>query len=99
MRMPKDLEEGRALYDQWYRLNGRYYIKADVRLGDGCVYRDVVFDGDSYIAVEVNRRPIYEQPAFIGQPVLAFLVTRDRSPGRHSHVATPEDRALFEGSG
>ena len=95
LRMPTDREEGKTVYERWDRLNGRYYIRADVRLTDGCVYRDVVFDGDSYVAVEANGERIYEQPTFVGQHVLAFLVTRDRSPGRHFQVATSDERAAF----
>ena len=96
LRMPADLEEAKAVHGRWDRLNGRYYIKADVRLGDGRVYRDVMFDGDRYVGVEANGRPIYDQPALIGQQVLGFLVTRDRSPGRRFEVATPDERATFE---
>jgi hypothetical protein len=99
MRMPKDVEEGRTVtvYDQWDRLNGRYYIKAEVRLEDGCVTA-VAYSTETYIAVEVNRRPIYEQPSFFGQRVVAFVGTRNRSPGRNLHTA-PDDRALFERNG
>lgn len=53
-----------------------------MRLSDGCIYRDVVFDGDRYVAVEINERPVYEQPELFEQEVLAFVVTSDYSPGR-----------------
>ena len=97
-RMPATGEEAKAVYDRWDRLNGRYYIKADVRLTDGTYWRDMVFDGDSYVAVEAARRPLYEQPALFGREILAFLVTRDRSAGRHFKDASPEERAAFEKS-
>lgn len=93
--MPIDRDEAQAVYDRWDRLNGRYYIEADVRLNDGCVYRNVVFDGDRYVAVEVNGGPVYDQPEFFGQQVLAFVITSDYSPGRRFRVATPDERAAF----
>jgi hypothetical protein len=95
LRMPRDSDEAQAVYTRWDRLNGRYYIKADVRLGDGRVYRDVVFDGDRYVAVEINGQAIYGQPEFFEQQVLEFVVTSDYSPGRRFTVATREERAAF----
>ena len=98
LRMPADRDEAKTVYDRWDRLNGRYYVKADVRLSDGRVYRNVVFDGDRYVAVEVNGRAIYDQPVLTGQQILAYVVTRDRSPGRRFPVATPDERRTFEHS-
>ena len=97
LRMPTDETEARAVYARWDQLNGRYYVEADVRLSNSRLHRDVVFDGDTRVAVEVNGRPIYEQPMFIGQDVAAFLVTSDYSPGRQFKVATAEERAAFGG--
>jgi hypothetical protein len=93
--MPVDGDEAKAVYARWDRLNGRYYITADVRLNDNCVYKNVVFDGDRCVAVEINGRPAYDQPEFFEQQVLGFVVTSDYSPGRRFKVATREERDAF----
>ena len=51
LRLPENVDEYLAVRDRWDFLNGRYYIVADVVLSDGRYVRELVFDGDSRIAV------------------------------------------------
>src|SRR2546421_12804015 len=94
-RMPQSVEEARTVYERWDGLNGRYYVKADVRLDDGSLHRDVVVDADTLVVVEAGGCPMYEQPTLIGREVIAFVVTRDRSPDRRYPVVTEHDRETF----
>jgi hypothetical protein len=94
--MPLNCDEAKAVFDGWDRLNGRYYVRADVRLSNDQVYRDVTFDADRYIAVRINGWPVYDRPELFGLQVVAFLITRDRSPSRDFRVATREERAAFD---
>ena len=71
--MPPDEATARAVYADWDRLNGRYYKRADLRLLDGKVLENVIFDSDSRVVVEMQERPISEQPELFG---LEFEVLR-----------------------
>lgn len=95
--MPESPAEAEQVFRRWDELNGRYYFKADLLLEGGRFLLDVVFDGDSRIAVEYGRRPIYLQHAdLISQAVLAWLVTMDYSSGRTFGNATEDERRRFQ---
>jgi hypothetical protein len=93
--MPATLKEAKEVYCHYDRLNGRYYVKADVVLVGGGFLRDVGFDGDYAIAVEVDGRPVYDQPGLIGRRVEAALVTQDYSAGGRFGNASEAERQRF----
>jgi hypothetical protein len=95
LRLPADAAEAGRVYRRWDSLNGRYYVVADVRLADGTALRDVVFDGDSGVAVEYTRRPLSDQPELLGRSVAAWVVTRDYSCAGRFGVSSPQQRAAF----
>jgi hypothetical protein len=97
--MPPSVERGKAVYQRWDRLNGRYYVTADVRLSDGSLHRGVHFDGDTRIAVLIGGQPAYEVAGSIGKQIVSYAVTSDYSSGRGFGVASPEERAAFEAEG
>jgi hypothetical protein len=81
-RMPNTPEEAEQVYRRWDTLNGRYYFVADIVFVDGTTQKDVIFDGDSNIAVQIDGKKILDQPGFFGQPIIKFLVTDDKTGGR-----------------
>lgn len=52
-RFPTSQDESDAVWKRWDRLNGRYYYVADVILKNGRIIREVTFDKDTNIAVEI----------------------------------------------
>jgi hypothetical protein len=72
------------VYRQWDGLNGRYYFVADVFLDDGSVRRDVTFDSDKNVAVEIARRRVWEVRELMGKQVIQLL--RVRRPGGTEQV-------------
>jgi hypothetical protein len=98
-RMPVSEDEARRVFARWDRLNGRYDYIADVRFADGAHHRNVVFDADTNIAVEINGGPVFLDPTFFARAIAAVLVTRDRSPGHRRAEASDEQRDAFERSG
>jgi hypothetical protein len=88
-RLPFDALEAERVFRRWDSLNGRYYFKADVRLDDGTLLQDMMFDGDTNIAVEFNRQWLYLQPQLLGRDIVAWLVTKDYTGGTRHGDATP----------
>gem|GEM_PF-4403834 len=85
--MPADAAEAERVYRRWDSLNGRYYFIADVALTDGSLLRDVVFDSDTNVAVQVN-------PEVYGATISEWLVTRDRT----GSTASSAEREAFAAS-
>jgi hypothetical protein len=92
-RFPTSESEARKVYRHWDRLNGRYYFVADVALRNGNVLRDVVFDGESNIAVALNDRLYLEhgyEAALLGVDVADVLMTTDCASGSLKRLAVDE---------
>jgi hypothetical protein len=87
--------EAERVFRHYDGLNGRYYFKADIVLEDGRLLADVTFDGDSAVAVEYQRRFVYEQPDLLNKQAETWLVTIDRSCGRLFGDASEEQRRHF----
>jgi len=85
-RMPNTLGEAERVYRKWDIRNGRYSFVADIVFADGTSQKDVVFDGDSNIAVQIDGKIIVEQSRFFGQPIIEFFVTDDKTSGRRYTV-------------
>jgi hypothetical protein len=94
-RLPVDAFEAERVFRRWDSLKGRYYFEADVVIGDGTLLQDMVFDGDTNIAVEFDKRWIYLQPQLFGRDIRAWLVTKDRTPGGRYGDASREEREAF----
>jgi hypothetical protein len=98
-QLPRDATEAERVYNRWDSLNGRYYFKADIAVEGGLLLRDVIFDGDTQLAVLVGRRRISLEPGLLGRRVVAWLVTQDCScgflEGQRYGDATAEQRAAF----
>lgn len=95
-RMPESFAEAEQVFRRWDSLNGRSYFLADVLLEGGRVLIDVTFDGDTRIAVRYGRLPVYRQLSLVSQPVDAWLVTKDRTPGKPFGNATEDERRRFQ---
>ena len=54
---------------------------ADVVLPDGTFLANVVFDGDSRLAVEIEGRRITELPSHFGRPIADLFVVTSHVPG------------------
>lgn len=93
-RLPESVAEAERIFRRYRSLNGRYYLVADV-VWEGELHLGVVFDGDSRIAVESNRCPVYQQPSLIGKRVQDYLITKDRSCGTPFGEADAEGRQHF----
>jgi len=94
--MPQSLAEAEQAFRRWDTLNGRYYLRADVLLEGGRFLCDVIFDGDSGIAVRHGRLPVYRQIDLVGRSIAACLVTEDRSPGKPFGNAPDDERRRFQ---
>ena len=77
-RFPNSAEEAALVYEQWDRLNGRYYFMADVVLENGERLL-VTFDSDSNIAVQVGGLPV---AARFYLAVIRQCRVRDRNTAR-----------------
>jgi hypothetical protein len=95
-RMPESFAEAEQVFRRWDSLNGRSYFLADVLLEGGRFLTDVTFDGDTRIAVRHGRLPVYRQLSLVSQPVAAWLVTKDRTPGKPFGNATEDERRRFQ---
>src|SRR4051812_44236428 len=94
LRMPRDAEELKTVERRWSKLNGRYWITADVILDDGQYCPGVGFDGDSHIAVDAQDAGTIP-PDLVGKRIIAYLVLAD-STSRHKREATKDDRLTFK---
>jgi hypothetical protein len=65
-RFPKCAIEYWAVCAHWDHLNGRYYFVGDVVLSTGQTVREVTFDRDTNVAVEIDDRPMTE---FFGREI------------------------------
>ena len=94
--MPTDVKQAASVHRMWDARNGRYYLTADVVLGDGMFLRDVTFDGDSRVAVMVGDRPLSELPAYFGKRIADCFTVADCATGTLRFRADEERRAAFE---
>lgn len=93
--MPDTIAEAVRVSRQYESLNGRYYFVANILLEEGRFLEAVTFDGDSRVAVEYGGHPLSQQPDLIAKPVVAYLVTRDRSAGQNFGDADEVQRQRF----
>ena len=80
------------VYDMWDARNRRYWLCADVMLEDGTFLRDVVFDGESRVAVQIAGRDLDEFPGCFGKRITDFFTVEDFSPGREPPFRADEQR-------
>ena len=89
--MPSNSNEAAKAYSWWDARNGRYFLVADVVLDDGTFLKDVTFDTDLRMAVEVGHRPSAEFPAYFGKRVTDLCTVS--VPGVYTN--NDERRAAF----
>jgi hypothetical protein len=89
--MPANSKQAAEAYRWWDDRNGRYFLVADVVLEDGTFLKDVIFDTDLQVAVEVGRRPAAEFPAYFGKRVAELCTVME--PGVYTN--NDERRAAF----
>jgi hypothetical protein len=89
--MPANLKQAAEAHRWWDARNGRYFLTADVVLEDGTFLRDVTFDTDLQIAVEVGHRPLAEFPVYFGKRVVNLCTVME--PG--GHTTNDKRRAAF----
>ena len=90
--MPSDATQAASVHRMWDARNGRYYLTADVVLENGTFLRDVTFDGDSRVAVEVG---LAEFPAYFGKRIVDFFTVADCATGTFRFRAEEERRTAF----
>ena len=93
--MPINPAEGERVFQHYQANNGRYYLIADVLLKDNRLLQEVIFEGDSLVAVEYQRQPICKQPEQIGRQVKGWLAVKDHSSGHRYGEATEDERRQF----
>jgi hypothetical protein len=85
--LPRTRMHARNVAAKHDRINGRYFLIADLRLDDGSYVPNVEFNGDSRIAVKY----------FGKRKIVKMLVVCDRSGSRLPEATEAERRAFEKG--
>jgi hypothetical protein len=72
-RFADNSSEGEQAYRHWDRINGRYFMIADLILDDASLVPEVTFDTDTNVALLVRNRKVWKLQQLKGRRIVAHL--------------------------